>query len=245
MKTLIACSTALWMFSTGVDAMGQTTATQTNGNVSTPTRAWNPSEHFRLRCEQIENAIERAPSDTTCCIVLLGDSITEGIKTNELAGMSVINQGISGDQVENATSRTGVRNRLHLVPKAKPAIVCVMIGINDFWGGKKDAATVEQSYRGMATDLRATVPKARIIIESTLPAGGPHKHLQQSVDELNRKLPQIASTIKAEFLLLDPIMKSSDGELRPEFTTDGIHLSPAGYAAWLKRLEQYIGTKPQ
>lgn len=236
----VAAAASLLIFA--APAFTQTSSTQA---ATTATKVWDQADHFKRRCDQIRNAIAAQPPGSTNTLVLLGDSITEGIKIHDLAGMVIINEGVSGDRVENGETKTGVRNRLDLVAQAKPACVCVMIGINDFWGAQKDVATVEMEYRSMAPELRAAVPNARIVIESILPAGEAHKDLQPKVDELNRKLPSIAADTKAEFLLLDPVMKSANGLLRPEFTTDGIHLTPAGYTAWMKRLEQHLASLQQ
>jgi lysophospholipase L1-like esterase len=200
--------------------------------------------HFRDRVASFTKTINDHPP-TTETVVLLGDSITEGLNVAQLAGYPVMNEGVSGDRIENPETHTGIRNRLDLVAKARPAVVAVLIGINDFWGNGKDVATVEQEFRATLPELRAAVPNARIVVQSILPTRVPDKSLQTKVDEMNRKLPAIVASIKGEFLLLDPVMKAADNEIRQEYTTDGIHLTPAGNDAWVKTLERFLANSRQ
>ncbi len=203
-------------------------------------KKWDPTAHFRKRSTDIEKQIASLGRETSGVVVLLGDSITQANSVKELGGMPVVNQGISGDQVEHPTLKMGVRNRLHLVAQAKPKHVFLLIGINDLWGGQETAQQLTAQYEALLSELRKAVPDATIHIQSIMPAGGAHGHLQQSVDAVNTLLPKMAKQIDADFVNLDPILKGADGQIKPELTTDGIHLSPAGYEAWIAKLQETL-----
>lgn len=201
---------------------------------------WDPAAHYRKRCSEIERRITELRVQTSGVVVLVGNSITEGISRSSLGGKPVINQGISGDQIDRPEIKAGVRNRLGLVAAARPAHVFLLIGINDFWGGGKSAEQATVQYSRLLRELRQAVPQAAIYVQSVMPTGEGYEHLQQKVDALNSLLPKMAEGIGAKFINLDPLLKGNDGKMRPEFTTDGVHLSPAGYQVWIAKLEEEL-----
>src|SRR5690349_17864436 len=82
--------------------------------------------HFAERVADIKKEIAAIPADSTGTLVMLGDSITQGFfgkdyMPKEINGLLVINEGISGDQIDRPTSNTGVISRIDLVKQAKPA----------------------------------------------------------------------------------------------------------------------------
>ena len=239
MTVKVLSAVALFVLVTSA-AVAQTSGTQSRVPPASSPTPWDPAAHIRDRCEEINQSINRLQADTRKRVVLLGDSITESVKQRVLMGLPIINEGISGEHAKDLALRPCAPGPHELVAKAKPTYVCVMLGINDIWGLKKDVTTVEAEYRTMAQQLRKAVPDAKIIIQSVLPGGGTAAAVQPQIDDLNRRLPKIAAEIKGSYLLLDPVMKSHDGTLRPEYTIDGVHLTEAGTAAWMKRLEEFL-----
>lgn len=81
-------------------------------------------------------------------IVMLGDSITEGVDWNEiLQDNIVVNRGISGD------TTSGLLKRIHHVVELSPSIVFIMIGVNDF-GSRINIDTVFNNYKSIIEILR-------------------------------------------------------------------------------------------
>src|SRR5690606_27442243 len=145
-------------------APGQSTTATAVEPTTAPARArWNAQDHFHTRVAQIRDDISKLPSETTGTIVMLGDSLTEQFfrqkqMPDEINGLVVVNQGISGDQIDRPTSGTGVTHRIELVAEARPAVVFVMIGTNDFWGGKEQPEEVIPQYTRMFQMLKAAAP---------------------------------------------------------------------------------------
>lgn len=206
------------------------------------TRPANPGKlkHYYDRCEKIEADIAALPADTTRTIVLLGDSITEAHPAKELAGMRVVNEGIGGDQIDIPTSSAGVRGRLQLVEKARPAHVFLMIGINDLWWSGKGLKTAKEQYAGLIKPLVAAVPDAKIHLQSVLPSGKDKAKLVPQVMELNQHIQELAKENNLDYLDLYPLMKDDKNELRSDLTKDGIHLLPEGYKIWIGALEERL-----
>ena len=44
----------------------------------------------------------------------------------------------------------------------------------------------------------------------------------------------------AEWLDVYPALADATGQLDPRYSSDGLHLSPAGYRAWAARLRPYL-----
>lgn len=201
--------------------------------------------HYQTRVDQMKKDIQALPEDTTGTIVMVGDSITEGFwKQNQMPekihSVLVMNQGISGDQIDRATSSTGVTHRLDLVRKAKPAVVCVMIGVNDFWGGKETVEEVLPQYEKMFAGLKQAAPNAKFVWQSVLPTSMKNAYLNPSVNSLNARIKELAANAGDTYLDLHPTMADANGELKAEYTGDGVHLKPEAYQAWLKELSSTL-----
>lgn len=210
-----------------------------------PVVKFDPESHFGKRMVEMEKELAQLPDDTTGTIVMLGDSITEHFFRKEVMpetihGIRVLNQGISGDQVDRPTSGTGVTHRMNMIQQAKPAIVFVMIGINDFWGGKEKPEDVIPQYEKMYALLKETVPDAKIVLQSVLPSSKDKANLNPYVDQLNARAKELAAESDDMYLNLHPLMEDENGELKAEFTGDGIHLNEEAYRAWLKKLQEVV-----
>lgn len=201
---------------------------------------WDFTAHYHKRRAEISRQIAGLPPETTSTVVLLGDSITEGHPARTVAGLPVVNQGIGGDRTDMPTSGTGVRRRLDLVREARPAHVFLMIGINDFWGGGETADQVKPRYEELVRALLAEVPNARLHLVSVLPTSGRNASMNREVVPMNDFIRGLARTHKLEYLDLHALMSDEKGELREEFTGDGVHLTPPAYAAWTAALEKHL-----
>ena len=201
---------------------------------------WNALTHYHARLNQIEADVDSALKDGRPRIVLLGDSISEGHPAKEIAGFRVLNMGISGDKIAMEPDG-GVLRRLEVVARAKPAHVFLMIGVNDFWHTPpKPLEAAIADYAQLAEALPRAVPGARISMLSTFPTSGEHAALNASVQELNKHVRQFAARHRGTFVDMQPLMADANGELRPELTSDGIHLSGLGYDVWTRELERVL-----
>jgi lysophospholipase L1-like esterase len=164
-------------------------------------------------------------------VIFLGDSITAaGDWSSWFSGLDVHNFGVGGDTTSD------VLQRLEPIIDLRPSVVIVMIGTNDI--GMR--ATVEQVVRGVENilvTLHREVPDLRIIVQSVLPR---ERERGEIVHQTNIHLRQFAPTVKAEFIDLWPTFAEDDGELKPEFSDDRLHLNDAGYAAWVEALRPVI-----
>ena len=187
---------------------------------------------FHKRMAEIDADLAALPPDTTGTVVMLGDSITEGFPAKEIAGWRVMNQGINSDAIRITNGEAGgVLSRIDRVKAARPAHIFLLIGINDFGGGKP-VDTAEEHYREVVKALREAAPTAKLHLQTILPTGGKYARLNASVNEMNKRIAEIAKENNADLIDLHAVMANENNELKPEWTPEGLHLKPAAYAAW-------------
>jgi lysophospholipase L1-like esterase len=163
--------------------------------------------------------------------ILIGDSLSLWFPKEKLpSGKLWLNQGISGD------NSTGVARRLTTFSTTKPEVIYLMIGINDLLKGESDK-TILLNYRRILRSLRHYHPRTQIIVQSILPIRRPQVS-NQRIRHLNAQIAVIAKQERASYLNIHNWFTDVDGALRPELSTDGLHLSPAGYDIWQAALEQ-------
>ena len=175
--------------------------------------------------------------------ILAGDSLSLWFPPELLPeDRNWLNQGISGE-VSN-----GLLQRLDFFDRTQPDMILVMVGINDLIRGLEDQEILT-NYRQIISYLRRKHPQAEIVIQSILPHGaegttweGKEKLLaipNSRIRKLNQELNNIATKKGARYLNLHPLFTDQQGNLRSNFTTDGLHLSPPGYLVWRTALQMY------
>jgi len=157
--------------------------------------------------------------------VLVGDSLYLWYPPERMTNDRLwLNQGISGD------TTAGVLRRLSAFAQTRPDRIQVMVGINDLRRGASDAEIL-LNLQQIMRQLRATHPQAQIVVQSILPtrlASLPSLRIHR----LNAHIAAIAQQEGVSFLDLQRSFADATGNLRPELTTDGLHLSTNGYAVW-------------
>ncbi|HEY9688667.1 MAG TPA: GDSL-type esterase/lipase family protein [Coleofasciculaceae cyanobacterium] len=176
--------------------------------------------------------------------VLVGDSLTLAFPSRLLPdGATWLNQGISGD-----TTRLLLR-RLDGIGRLQPEVIFVAIGINDLLQGVSDDTIVE-NHRAIANELRRAHPNSRVVLQSLLPHRGAQSSWEgrdrlrtvtrDRLQRINRRLAQVARDERVGFLDLFPMFADSKGDLHPDLTTDGLHLSDRGYLVWRAALDSFL-----
>lgn len=160
-------------------------------------------------------------------IVFVGDSITAGGRWAEwFPEADVAVHADAGDTTDSLVERLPAVVELH------PDVVILMAGTNDFDNGRS-VEYVVRSIEYFLAMLRNELPGVRVLVQSILPMGSASA---EYVQDANRHLRQYSTTMHAQYLDLWPALESEDGELRAEYTSDGINLTEAGYEAWLAEL---------
>lgn len=167
--------------------------------------------------------------------VLLGDSITDFFNYYELfydfcksSGQAVYNRGISGDTTDRLLERL-YDNVLTIEPKN----LVLLIGTNDISRGLPLSATVENVER-IITDTKKACPDINFIVEAVYPINKPmrfksDKRSNQRINEMNREFIKLCEKYGCVWLDLSDKLSDENGELKKEFTFDGLHINAKAY----------------
>lgn len=189
--------------------------------------------------EEARVAAEQQPDRLT---ILAGDSLSLWFPGDLLpSGRTWLNQGISGE------TSAGLLKRLDLFAATQPETIFVLIGINDLLRQVDDAMLLE-NQRQIVEILQANHPDVQIVVQSILPRAqessweGRDRLLaisNERIQDLNQQLEDMAREKGVYFLDLYPLFATPEGDLRPELSTDGLHLSRLGYQTWAIALQVY------
>ncbi|RPD40890.1 GDSL-type esterase/lipase family protein [Chitinophaga barathri] len=182
---------------------------------------------------KLYNQLNDQPAD----ILFLGNSITERGEWQELLpGRKVANRGIGGDNT------FGVLARLDGVIQQQPKKIFLLIGINDI-GRSLPTEVSLNNYRRILTRLTQGLPKTKIIVQCVLPlneAKLPYAYLKgkaHMVKAMNEGIVKLAEEFSLTYLNLHELFADEKGELKADYTKDGIHLLPGAYVDWVNWLK--------
>ena len=178
-------------------------------------------------------------------VVLLGDSITEGFDVAKyFPDRRVVNRGIGADVIGNdlpADDHRGVLRRLDSsVFNCAATDVFLLIGINDLGDGHS-VDVMEQGYREILERIHTNAPLVRIHVESVLPTRGNYAKHNANVREFNGRLRKLAAEFGCDYVDLHRLMIDDQGELKAEYTREGLHLNEQGYQVWQAEINRTMG----
>lgn len=197
-------------------------------------------QHYRDRVQRIREAAAALPNEAHP-VILFGDSLSEGFPFKTLSGRTILNEGISGDEIYHPDG--GLMNRLPLVFDSNPERVLVLIGTNDLVNSSKTPQTVAHDFEELAQALVSRLGTARVHFQKVLPMRGKYAVHMGKVNELNLLNEKFCAARGFTLLDMHTMMLDEEGLLRSDFTYDDVHLSPAAYEAWRSFLENYLSAK--
>ena len=177
-------------------------------------------------------------------IIFIGDSIVEYYPLQELFGVAktIVNRGIQGYQTRLLLENLDA----HLYGDAVDQIV-LLIGTNDIG---KDIPMNEalDNLEGVIQSLNRDYPLSQIKLVSILPVNEGEKYKQtvyirtnEKIKEWNQAYEALASAyMQVDFLPIYDSLTDAEGQLKSAYTTDGLHLSVAGYQALSEALKEYL-----
>lgn len=162
--------------------------------------------------------------------ILLGDSLSLWFPSQQLPAAQLwLNQGISG---ENSGQ---ILRRLSAFSQTRPDTIYVLAGINDLRQGVADEVILN-NLRQIVQNLRRDHPQSQIVLQSILPTRWSAVG-NDRIRNLNQQIAAIAKQEGAGYLNLHSLFVDGQGQMRPELTTDGIHLANRGYEVWQEALQ--------
>lgn len=169
--------------------------------------------------------------------LFIGDSLTEWFDLpKHFPEATILNEGIAGD------TSYGVLERLEEILKNSYDKIFLMIGINDVFNGFLKDDIIENQQL-IIERIQTHAGNATLIVQSLLPVNesmlGSPGYLNTVIRYINKHLKSHCDSRGVIYLNLFPAFLSGN-EMKREYTSDGGHLSEAGYSLWAKKIQAFL-----
>ena len=153
-------------------------------------------------------------------IAFIGDSLTDGYDVTKYYPKYVVaNRGIAGDTTHGLLARLDVS-----VYQLKPKVIVMLIGVNNI-------DTMFDDYEQIIINIKENMPETKLVICSLTSMGGEHwgKNNPKAVSN-NVKIKAYAEKHECPYVdLYNALLNFETNEIYEHYTTDGGHLTAAGY----------------
>ena len=175
--------------------------------------------------------------------LFLGDSITELYPLEEYYdNLPVVNSGISGNKTTDILNNMKTR-----VYQYNPTKVFLLIGTNDLNSTDEDIVDVTfDNIKEIISEIKENRSDATIYVESVYPVNSVIENnvvtnrTNKKVKELNKKLSNYCDEESCEYINLYDDLIDEEGNLKTEYTEDGLHLNSLGYVVITRELLPYL-----
>lgn len=176
-------------------------------------------------------------------ILFIGNSITDGGEWSELfQNPHIKNRGISGD------TTWGVYDRISILLKGKPAQIFLMVGINNAPKGESPES-IAKDIQHIIQKIKKESPNTEILVQSLLPVTTKynmfleHTSRWELIPYINQAILRITKQENIKYIDLFSFFVNNDGQMKPEYTNDGLHLLGKGYILWKEIISPYLKSK--
>ncbi len=188
-----------------------------------------------LKSERHRQLVEKYQSlkGHRCQALFAGDSMTAGLRAYMTEGN--VNLGLGGE------TAAGMVRRLDFICDMAPDRIFLMAGINDLLHGDGSERVANRIFSVL--DRLTECNEARVYLQSVIPVSAAVSgsgSVNERVMVLNEVLRKGARVHGAVFIDVTTALADSSGALRDALTSDGLHLSKAGYEQWVSRLVSVV-----
>lgn len=195
--------------------------------------------HPKIKTETIEKEV--VPEN----IVFLGDSITDYYDLDKYyEGYHVVNSGISGNTTEDILN--DMENRVY---RYNPSKVIILIGTNDLTYNKSNDQIFE-NIKNIVEQIKKNRKYTEIYVESIYPinntddkkidANMVKNRENDDIKKINTKLKNYCDKNNITYINIYKELQDKDGNLKLDYTEEGLHISEQGYEVITNRLKKYI-----
>ncbi len=178
-------------------------------------------------------------------IIFLGDSIVEGYDLQKYySDKNIINQGVSGDTTQKVLDRLQKSVFDYNTKK-----VILLIGTNDIQQQIDPSDNIELIIH----KIKNYDKKIEIAIESIYPVNQSNNskinknqvsnRTNEKIKEINKKIESICKKNNVKYINIYNQLTDKDGNLKLEYTKEGLHITEQGYKKITNLLSQYVNEK--
>lgn len=189
--------------------------------------------------------------------VMAGSSLMEFFPVNELQQTLerqtiIYNRGIAG-----YVTRELLGAMKECIFELEPAKLFINIGTNDISSadGEYELEKLLANYNEILTQIGARLPECKVYVMAYYPVNAKadfpgmdqaakdsyfRTRTNASLLEANRAVEQLAGKHGYEFINVNAGLTDAEGNLKEEFTMDGVHMYGSGYSVVLHNLKGYL-----
>jgi len=152
-------------------------------------------------------------------------------------GWNAANFAWGGDRTENILWRLENGELTGVDPK----VIVIQAGTNNVGsqpGGDEKIAAITAGVSRIIETGREKAPDAAIILTGIFPRSD--QAVVSEIAAINRRLEAVARTRGVRYLEINEALASADGLLLEAMSSDGLHLSQAGYQVWADALKPVL-----
>ena len=186
-------------------------------------------------------------------IVFTGSSLCELFPINEMLQnieprITVYNRGIGGDITDDLLKRMN-ESIFDLEPKK----VFINIGTNDISRPTYNRAHLMSQYRKILMQIKERLPETKIYVMSyypvnrEMPGADPEAVKAQfgartnaELKEVNAEVEKMAAELGCTYINVFDCLLDEKGNLREEYTIEGMHMFANGYTVVLEKILPYL-----
>ena len=187
-------------------------------------------------------------------VLLVGSSLMEHFPLNELAqsmGMTTVvyNRGIGGYKTMDLWNA-----REECIFGLRPRKIFINIGTNDIGDHAYRQEKLLEEYRMLLTEIKTRLPETRVYVMAYYPVntvddfGLPEERrtdlfltrTNEAIERANEAVQAMAEELGFRFINVNDGLKDTDGKLKKEYSTEGLHMYPNAYWQILHNLRPYI-----
>lgn len=182
-------------------------------------------EYYNAKISQYREENEKY-EDYEIDVAFLGDSLTDGYDVAKyFPQYKTANRGISGETTVGLEARLDVS-----VYQLKPKVATLLIGANNM-------DTMMENYEDILRGFEENIPDTKIVIISLTSMSGEWGKKNHLAAYNNVRIKLLAEKYGYEFVdMYSALMNPETGEIYDEYTTDGGHLTSAGYEVFTREL---------
>ena len=177
--------------------------------------------------------------------LFLGDSITDFYDLDKYFNdYKVVNSGISGNQTSDIYK--DIKKRAYVY---NPSTIFLLIGTNDLEHDVSNEDIIK-NIKNIIKSLNENLPNATVYLESIYPINNEKdskinhssvgKRKNKDIVLINSELKQYCNDKNCTYLDMYSLLEDKDGNLKLEYTKEGLHMSDKGYEVITKELKKYM-----